>query len=814
MGGVVGSIGQIATVAAPIAGFFFPPAGIALAVAGFALGAFAATQTGKESSDRGGGQSFEAEARGNSFTVRSADEPHRTGFGTFRVGGNLNWVGSRGASNKFGQQIIDFGSGPWDALEAVYFNGTEIDFAADVNAAGRIINGKYARGRNTIQVALGAPDQAALPDAVANMDGWTADHRNRGVVHLYVELEYVEDLYPTGWPQISARFRGVNTVLDTRTSQTGYSNNPAMLIRHYLLDPVFGMGADAAEIDEASFIAAANICDEQVPLTAGGSQARYTCDGVLGYADRDHADVMEELLTSMAGLLTWSEFQYKLYPAAYRPPVLSIDETCLAGDVGSQSQRDWQNLYNIVAGRFIDPSRGYQLQDFPEKRSAAYIAQDGKEKRRVIKLPFTIDATRAQRIAQILLNKSRAGSMTWPGNMIPVDVAVGEPINVNFAFLNMTNEVMIPLRYVDDPRAGIELGLEQDDASYYAWSPGDARDIGADTQPEPDNPPPVVATLTATQSGPDKVTIKWAEVDPRPFAYTIKYAAPGVDPMNAILIDNFERGTQIITAEIPPGTWVIYIWTDDEFGVQSPTAASVQVTVTNFLDIIEGPQEAPIWPGINTGWTKHWTGVLRPASTKLASEMTDAELWDQFEAYPVATSIYEINERDRGFDAAGVRVYAEISSRLGPGETVGSPTPLFEIDHRLSAGLYQGFKPWTLGFIDYRYLKARITQDNTASLVVIEGLRVVEDIQEQTLSDKNVEVEIGGSTIAFAQRFHAVPSVTASVVGSTVPAVALVENVTTTSFDVEVLLTEGTDIGGTINWHAIGPLGRQVGNTG
>ena len=56
-------------------------------------------------------------------------------------------------------------------------------------------------------------------------------------------------------------------VFDPRTGLTSFSSNPALCIRDYLLSD-YGLGAALDEIDEASFIAAANLCDEPVQAAA------------------------------------------------------------------------------------------------------------------------------------------------------------------------------------------------------------------------------------------------------------------------------------------------------------------------------------------------------------------------------------------------------------------------------------------------------------------------------------------------------------------------------------------------------------------
>jgi hypothetical protein len=73
-------------------------------------------------------------------------------------------------------------------------------------------------------------------------------------------------VFPNGIPQITATVRG-HAVYDPRDAGTRYTQNPALIARDYLLSP-YGARVPAGELDEASFIAAANACEERVPMAS------------------------------------------------------------------------------------------------------------------------------------------------------------------------------------------------------------------------------------------------------------------------------------------------------------------------------------------------------------------------------------------------------------------------------------------------------------------------------------------------------------------------------------------------------------------
>jgi len=80
---------------------------------------------------------------------------------------------------------------------------------------------------------------------------------------LYFKLKCSDKLFG-GLPNVFATIKGKNDILDTRTSTTGYTANPALCLYDYLTDTVIGLGALTTEIETAAVNTAANICDEDV----------------------------------------------------------------------------------------------------------------------------------------------------------------------------------------------------------------------------------------------------------------------------------------------------------------------------------------------------------------------------------------------------------------------------------------------------------------------------------------------------------------------------------------------------------------------
>lgn len=317
-------------------------------------------------------------------------------------------------------------------------------------------------------------------------------------------------------------------------------------------------------------------------------------------------------------------------------------------------------------------------------------------------------------------------------------------------------------------------------------------------------PPADVASFSAQQNGA-VVVFDWPQIPDLDLAgYEIRYARQGSFVWDdATPLTRVTRGTQITSAAMPPGAHTVGIKAADTSGNVSASAATTDLVVANANEIVVAAAQAPRWPGTLSGFVRHHTGRLVPDSRNLAS----ADGWETFDRFvpnPVATAIYEAPEIDLGFDAAQVRVWADIQSVLGPGETTGVAAPRLEIDLRNEAGTYRGFTPWTVGTAAFRRLKARIVAGTADGLAVVTAVSVVADVAEREERGENVTVAPGGTSITFAQRFHKIPNVQVTPDGTS-PRIPVKRNVTESGFDVQLFDAAGTDVGGICDWQARGP---------
>ena len=369
---------------------------------------------------------FQDQAQGRMISRRDPIAPHKIIYGKLRVGGPVVFMETTSVSNEFLHIVIVLASHEINAVTAVYFDDYELQLDGNGEETGDFAG--FAR----VKVKLGTADQTAFAELVTESNGlWTNNHRLRGRAALYVRLKFSTDKYPNGIPNITAIIEG-KKVYDPRSTTTAYSANPALIIADFLKDTAYGLGVPSGEIDETALIAAANICDESIPLDAGGDENRYEAHGSFDSVETPEA-ILNKLVTSMAGKLLLTNGYWVILAGAYRTPTITLDEDDLRAGIRVQTLQSKNQQFNAIRGVFAAPENLYQPTDFPAIKSATYIAEDsGLETWKDITLPFTTSVTMAQRLAKIDLLRSRQQiGLTYPAKLTAFNVQVGDVIYIN-----------------------------------------------------------------------------------------------------------------------------------------------------------------------------------------------------------------------------------------------------------------------------------------------------------------------------------------------------------------------------------------------
>ena len=242
---------------------------------------------------------------------------------------------------------------------------------------------------------------AADGDLAAKGIGWTTDHVLNGCAYVICRFYHGDGSnWPSGVPETLFNIKG-KEVYDPRTGTTAWSDNPALCIRDYLTSS-YGLNEDDANIDDTYFSTAANVCDETV-----SGQKRYTCNGAFTTAVTP-IDLLNEMLTSMGGLLWYAQGKWRTKPAYYTAPTLNLTLDDLRSNIAVKTRHSRRDNFNVVKGVFKGPETDNETTDYPEVRNQAFIdADNGQESVVDLNLPFTDSSAEARRIARIFLERNR-----------------------------------------------------------------------------------------------------------------------------------------------------------------------------------------------------------------------------------------------------------------------------------------------------------------------------------------------------------------------------------------------------------------------
>ena len=454
--------------------------------------------------------------RDENFRDPLADRP--TVYGSVMVGGPIIYAQttpSTGSNkNQFLHMIVPVAGHQITAFDEIYFDDDELtlDGSGNVTAPSKYV------GKARVLTHLGSPSQTADATLISESEGkWTTNHKLSGVAYLYVRLKFDQDAFPNGRPTIKAVIRG-KKIYDPRTTTTAYSNNAALCVLDYLRDSTFGFGAENTEINMDSFIAAANICDENVTLADTATENRYELNGTVPSASTLR-QALQEMLTACGGIVYYSAGRWNIKVAAYSTPTVTITDDDLRGPISVTTRHSRRDNFNTVKGVFVSPDDKWQATDYPAVIGSTFVEDDNDISSTFdLTLPFTTSSSMAQRIAKIALFKQRQQQTIELKCLLSAfKIEVGDTImltNTRYGFSSKPFEVVNYSLAVegssDSPSLGVDLILRETSSAVYDWN-AEEQAIERDNTNLPDysdvSPPGVTLSDELRTVNQDVVTV-------------------------------------------------------------------------------------------------------------------------------------------------------------------------------------------------------------------------------------------------------------------------------------------------------------------
>jgi hypothetical protein len=401
--------------------------------------------------------------------IRAATEPRRIIYGEARVGGTILYAASSGEYSEYLHLVIAIAAHPCHSIGNIWFDDQLIQ-PYQIESSGNVWSGTYT---NVARIKKYLGDQtAADSDLVSESpDGWSSNHKLLGITYLYVRLKYNSSIYQ-GIPNITCLVEGKNDIYDPRSSSTGYTMNWALCVRDYLKAD-FGLACADAEIDSASFIAAANLSDEAVAEDESGAttQPRYQISGTFTL-DQTPIDIIDSLMAAGAGALTYVQGAYQLFGGAYASASASLGMSDFAGTLEVTTQPPRSQLFNSIKGTFTDKDKNWITSDYPPMQFSSYITADGSQIWRQIDHPWITNAIRAQRLSKQMLLRSRHGiTVKVPLRYASLTLCGWDVVALTVPDLGWTSKPFRIVAWEYDPARGqCSASLQEEQATDFSWT--------------------------------------------------------------------------------------------------------------------------------------------------------------------------------------------------------------------------------------------------------------------------------------------------------------------------------------------------------
>lgn len=488
---------------------------------------------------------------GYSGSIRQPAASRQVIYGQCRVTGTVIYTSTSGHQLN---QVIAWASHPVKSIDAIYLDARQVYGLTNGtgNADGRDhydANGtkyKFDSGKVWCESSYGTPDGKWLSSLNAqNRSFWGQDCILQGICATYIKTTYSDSQF-SGIPQVKATIHGKCDIWDPRlgdrlnsdgtvnANSHGWADNWALCIADLLVNSDYGVGCSWDELDIDQLIAAANICDEAVPLANGKSEKRYTVNGFFDYSTTP-GDTLASMLMAAEGRVTYTGGKFKIYPAAWYGTNLAFTQDDLIGGIKWTPRRKHRELANAVRATYVCPSYPYSIvgydhdhpdtsvfdgqwqpTDAPEYAqdaahgyaSDANLTADGCKLYADRRYQFVTSCATVQRLMKIYLLRNRQqGAGNFRMKLSAYQAQAQDVIQFtlpqlgwNSKYLTVENFRFVPNMGDENeaPSLSCELDVAETEPAVYSWSTAEERGVENTPSPEILNPGDVDAPTGLT----------------------------------------------------------------------------------------------------------------------------------------------------------------------------------------------------------------------------------------------------------------------------------------------------------------------------
>ncbi len=340
-----------------------------------------------------------------------------SGYGRARLGGAyMLWE----AEGSFAYNVLALHDGQVDGFEQIYLNDDKVTVSGGYVQAGT--DGRYGRNNDLVQIdtRLGLPTETRYSQ-ITDTTIWPTDARGDGIASLMMiaksssQEKYLRD-FPNGLPLPSAVTRMqicYDARIGTRDNPAAWAwtRNPVWQLLDYMTNAQTGMGLDYEQYFEpqiSTWITAADVCDEAVPLAAGGTIPRYTGDGTYLHSTPP-ADVIATILACMDGWIAQdSGGVFVIEAGEYTAPTVTITDAHIVG-MDRQFYLEDERAVNELVISYTSPEYDYtEVEALPWRDETDILDRNGSVRSQRMSLPWVSTNSQARRLAKIAMAKATA----------------------------------------------------------------------------------------------------------------------------------------------------------------------------------------------------------------------------------------------------------------------------------------------------------------------------------------------------------------------------------------------------------------------
>lgn len=350
-----------------------------------------------------------------------------------------------------------------------------------------------------------------------------SEFRGRGIAKVYFKYRYSATLYK-GIPQHTMNVSGAK-VYDPRDGTQDYTlestwkwkSNPALIAAWYCMK--WGGYDPATEIDWASVIVAADVCDELVVIPYS-VQKRYTCNGMLHAhtSAGEFQENLELLVEAMLGVVAYANGRWYFHAGDWSTPTVTITEDAWLSPPHVVLEGGSDKRHNRMHCWFIDPDRNWQRSECYPRYNPTYATADGGILDHEFDQPFCTNKWEAQRKAELVLRQTR-NQVVISGQLGPryQDLSLNETVMVDLSLVGWEAKTFRVVNFTLNVDGTVNVVLQEEqstdwtDLTEAAYNIDSAASIPANVTPVPSAPTSLVissvvaGTLQFTIGAPDHI---------------------------------------------------------------------------------------------------------------------------------------------------------------------------------------------------------------------------------------------------------------------------------------------------------------------